>query len=34
MPLVDKFIADLKESVAEASENPTHGGTMVRLYGT
>jgi len=33
VPLVDTFIADLKDSVREAKSTPSTGGTMVRLYG-
>lgn len=33
VPVVDQFIADLKDSVREAQLVPSGSGTMVRLYG-
>lgn len=33
VPVVDQFIADLKDSVKEARLTPSGAGTMVRLYG-
>ncbi|KAG1725430.1 PLP-dependent transferase [Suillus paluster] len=33
LPLVDTFIADLKDSVQEAKSTPSGKGTMVMLYG-
>jgi sphinganine-1-phosphate aldolase len=33
VPVVDRFIADLKDSVHEARANPTGKGTMVAVYG-
>ena len=34
MPVVDQFIADLKDAVGEAKLSPSGQGTMVVLYGT
>jgi hypothetical protein len=34
IPMVDNFIADLKDAVEEAKSRPTGKGTMVSLYGT
>jgi sphinganine-1-phosphate aldolase len=34
VPVVDRFIADLKDSVHEARASPSGKGTMVALYGT
>jgi sphinganine-1-phosphate aldolase len=34
VPVVDKFIADLKDAVKEARIRPSGKGTMVALYGT
>lgn len=33
VPLVDNFIADLKDAVAEAKAAPIGTGTMVSVYG-
>lgn len=33
VPVVDQFIADLKDSVREAQLAPSGSGTMVRVYG-
>lgn len=33
LPIVDEFIADLKDAVREAKLNPSGKGTMVTLYG-
>lgn len=33
MPVVDQFIADLKDAVREARDAPEGKGTMVILYG-
>ncbi|KAI0339920.1 PLP-dependent transferase [Trametopsis cervina] len=33
VPIIDTFIADLKDSVREAKSSPSVGGQMVRLYG-
>jgi sphinganine-1-phosphate aldolase len=33
VPMVDQFIADLKDSVEEARVRPSGKGTMVSVYG-
>ncbi len=33
VPVVDEFIADLKDAIREARTNPSGKGTMVALYG-
>jgi hypothetical protein len=33
VPIVDTFIADLKDSIAEAKASPSGKGTMVAIYG-
>jgi sphinganine-1-phosphate aldolase len=33
VPIVDTFIADLKDSVKEAKMTPSGKGTMVSVYG-
>jgi len=33
IPVVDRFVADLKDSVEEARSKPSGKGTMVALYG-
>ena len=33
IPMVDTFIADLKDAVREAKVSPSGKGTMVALYG-
>jgi hypothetical protein len=34
LPVVDAFIADLKDAVREAKVSPSGSGTMVAVYGT
>ena len=34
VPVVDNFIADLKDAISEAKLAPSGKGTMVMLYGT
>lgn len=33
LPVVDQFLADLKDAVREAKVSPSGKGTMVSLYG-